>query len=293
MTAIATSLPPLSSLDSYIRAVHALPMLDEEREMALAARVANDGDRMAAQELALAHLRFVVKIARSYLGYGLPLADLVQEGNIGLLKAVSRFSPEGGARLASFAAYWIRAEIHEFVLRNWRIVKVATTKAQRKLFFRLRSLIAPETGGRGLSQGEAEEIAAKLKVSVAEVHEMRQRLNAHDVSVDAPVGEDGKGSYADLYLPAPRDSDPESALERESQDEFVKEAIRRGMATLPARSRDIVQARWGSESKSTLGELAEKYGVSVERIRQIEKKALLRLRSELGGLSACGGEEAQ
>ena len=282
MTAITTNLPPISSLDCYIRAVQTIALLDEETERALATKVAKGNDREAAQGLVLPHLRFVVKIARSYLGYGLPLADLIQEGNVGLLKAVRRFTPDGGARLASYAAYWIRAEIHDFVLRNLRIVRIATTKAQRKLFFRLRSLIAPEAAGRALNHDEAKEIADTLEVSPAEVHEMRQRLNAHDISLDSPISStNDESNYAALYVPVDYTSNPEMLLEQSDSKEHMTAALAQSIKALPARSRDIIESRWCGEHKSTLRELAVKHGVSVERVRQIEKQALQKVRETL------------
>ena len=282
-TANTALLPPLSSLYCYIRAVQNLPMLSEQQEYELATRVAEHDDREAAQSLVLAHLRYVVKIARGYLGYGLSMADLVQEGNIGLLKAVRRFTPGGKARLATFASYWIRAEIHEFVIRNWRVVKVATTKAQRKLFFRLRSLLSPEASGKSLGAAEAKRIADTLEVLPEEVIEMRQRLSAMDVSLDAPVGDGTGSSFAELYLPANSSSNPENIVEKSDDKEHLTAALQKCIATLSPRSRDIIEARWGADKKLTLRQLADKYGVSVERIRQLEKKALQRMRSELQG----------
>lgn len=280
MTAITTNLPPISSLDCYIRAVQTIPLIDEESEKALATKVAECNDREAAQGLVLPHLRFVVKIARGYLGYGLPLADLIQEGNIGLLKAVRRFTPDGGARLASYAAYWIRAEIHDFVLRNWRIVRIATTKAQRKLFFRLRSLIAPEAVGRALNHDEAREIADALAVTPAEVQEMRLRLNAHDVSLDSP-SMTGESNYQAPYVPVDHTSNPAMLLEQSDSKEYTAATLARCIKALPARSRDIIESRWCGEHKSTLRELADKHGVSVERVRQIEKQTLQKVRETL------------
>jgi RNA polymerase sigma-32 factor len=226
----------------------------------------------------MAHLRFVVHIARGYAGYGLPLGDLIQEGNIGLMKAVKRFDPEVGVRLISFAVHWIRAEIHEFVLRNWRLVKVATTKAQRKLFFNLRS--AKKHLG-WLSRAETEAIARDLGVSAREVTEMEQRLAGQDVVYDPLPEADGEGAVAPaLYLPAPN-ADPAAAIENDDWDERAAERLRSALTRLDERSRAILQARWMTEQKATLQELADRYGVSAERIRQIEQSAIRTLRAEL------------
>ncbi|HVN44159.1 MAG TPA: RNA polymerase sigma factor RpoH [Steroidobacteraceae bacterium] len=266
---------PLGSLDAYLERVSRIPVLSREDERALAERFRSQADLQAARELVLSHLRFVVHIARGYSGYGLPMGDLIQEGNVGLMKAVKRFDPSLNVRLVSFAVHWIRAEIHEYVLRNWRLVKVATTKAQRKLFFNLRRL------KKNLSWLTAEEtlaVARDLGVSPGEVTEMEKRLAARDLSFDpAPEAEDEELYSPAAYLPAP-DADPAEQVEdAESADDY-SERLRGALGRLDTRSRDIVQRRWMSEDKATLHELAEKYGVSAERIRQIESSALGKLR---------------
>src|ERR1700751_2046302 len=266
---------PLGSLDAYLERVSRIPILSREDERALAERFRSEGDLEAARQLVLAHLRFVVHIARGSSGYGLPMGDLIQEGNVGLMKAVKRFDPGMNVRLVSFAVHWIRAEIHEYVLRNWRLVKIATTKAQRKLFFNLRRL------KKNLSWLSAEEtlaVARDLGVSPGEVTEMEKRLAARDLSFDpAPEADDQGLSSPAAYLPAP-DADPAEQVEdAESADDY-SDRLRGALGRLDARSRDIVQRRWMSEDKATLHELADKYGVSAERIRQIESSALGKLR---------------
>jgi RNA polymerase sigma-32 factor len=267
---------PVGSFDAYVDAVGRIPVLSREDEHALAKRLRNDDDLDAARELVLSHLRFVVHIARGYGGYGLPLGDLVQEGNIGLMKAVKRFDPDVGVRLVSFAVHWIRAEIHEYVLRNWRLVKIATTKAQRKLFFNLRKY---KRHLGWLSSEETRNVASELGVSVEDVTEMERRLSSRDLSYDpAPDHDDEEESYApSAYLPAP-DSDPAVAVERAEWDDDTSERVTVAMASLDARSQAILRARWMSESKATLHELADQYGVSAERIRQIEANAIKKLR---------------
>jgi RNA polymerase sigma-32 factor len=266
---------PLGSLDAYLERVGRIPVLSREDERALAERFRSQEDLQAARELVLSHLRFVVHIARGYSGYGLPMGDLIQEGNVGLMKAVKRFDPRLNVRLVSFAVHWIRAEIHEYVLRNWRLVKIATTKAQRKLFFNLRRL------KKNLSWLSAEEtlaVARDLGVSVGEVTEMEKRLAARDLSFDpAPEADDDELYSPAAYLPAPEADPAEQVEEAESADDS-SQRLRGALNRLDARSRDIVQRRWMSEDKSTLHELADKYGVSAERIRQIESSALGKLR---------------
>jgi RNA polymerase sigma-32 factor len=266
---------PLGSLDAYLERVSRIAVLSREDERALAERFRSEGDLEAARQLVLSHLRFVVHVARGYSGYGLPMGDLIQEGNVGLMKAVKRFDPTLNVRLVSFAVHWIRAEIHEYVLRNWRLVKVATTKAQRKLFFNLRRL------KKNLSWLSAEEtlaVARDLGVSPGEVTEMEKRLAARDLSFDpAPEADDEELYSPAAYLPAP-DADPAQQVEdAESADDY-SDRLRGALGRLDARSRDIVQRRWMSEDKATLHELAGKYGVSAERIRQIESSALGKLR---------------
>ncbi|MCL4776813.1 MAG: RNA polymerase sigma factor RpoH [Gammaproteobacteria bacterium] len=271
---------PVGSLDAYIQAVNSIPVLPAEEEQLLARRLRETGDLDAARELVLAHLRFVVHIARGYSGYGLPLGDLVQEGNIGLMKAVKRFDPGVGVRLVSFAVHWIRAEIHEYVLRNWRLVRVATTKAQRKLFFNLRRAKA---GLGWLSRDETEAIARDLGVPAREVTEMEQRLAGHDLVFD-PVPTDSEENTASpaTYLPAP-DADPALALEREDWQERSAGQLHQALGSLDERARAIIEARWMAEEKATLQELADRFGISAERVRQIEQQALRALRAAVAG----------
>ena len=269
---------PLGSFDAYVDRVSRVPVLSREDEQRLARRFREDGDLDAARQLVLSHLRFVVHIARGYSGYGLPMSDLVQEGNVGLMKAVKRFDPAVGVRLVSFAVHWIRAEIHEYVLRNWRLVRIATTKAQRKLFFNLRRL------KRNLSWLSAEEtraVAKDLGVPATEVTEMEQRLAAHDLSFDPLPAADEEDSYGPAaYLGAP-DADPAKQVEAEDWDGDSSAKLATSLKSLDERSRTIVQRRWLASPKATLHELAAEYGVSAERIRQIEASAFTRLRGLL------------
>jgi RNA polymerase sigma-32 factor len=271
---------PLGSFDAYVDRVTRIPVLSREDEQALAQRLRDQGDVEAARALVLSHLRFVVHIARGYAGYGLPMGDLVQEGNIGLMKAVKRFDPDMGVRLVSFAVYWIRAEIHEYVLRNWRLVKVATTKAQRKLFFNLRRL---KKGLGWLSADETAAVARDLGVTAEEVTEMEQRLSARDVAFD-PVAVDGEDeeSYSPAtYLPAP-DADPAIQAENEEWDVDSHTRLTQALERLDPRSRDILASRWmGDSEKATLHDLAARYGVSAERIRQLEANAIKKLRGAM------------
>ena len=269
---------PLGSLDAYIQAVGSVPSLSEEEERELATRLREDGDLDAARQLILAHLRFVVHIASGYQGYGLPMADLIQEGNVGLMKAVKRFDPEVGVRLVTFAVHWIRAEIHEFVLRNWRLVKVATTKAQRKLFFNLRKL-KKRLGW--MSPDEQKAVAEYLGVKPEEVAEMEMRLAGQDITFDPPASDSEEQTYSPShYLPS---SDPDPAAELEEADamERASEQLAQALAGLDERSRDIITSRRLVEKKATLHELAGRYGVSAERIRQIENQALKQLSSAI------------
>jgi RNA polymerase sigma-32 factor len=269
---------PIGSFDAYLDRVSRIPVLDREHEKDLALRFRRDNDLDAARELVLSHLRFVVHIARGYAGYGLPMNDLVQEGNIGLMKAVKRFDPNVGVRLVSFAVHWIRAEIHEYVLRNWRLVKVATTKAQRKLFFNLRRL---KPNLSWLSADETRAVAKDLGVSPAEVTEMERRLSARDLSFDiAPDAEDDEGYGPASYLPAP-DADPAEQVEAQEWSTSSSQNLSAAMDRLDDRSRTILQRRWMNDDKATLHELAAEYGVSAERIRQIEAGAMTRLRALL------------
>jgi RNA polymerase sigma-32 factor len=278
---VANNLPipsALGSLDAYIGAVHQIPVLTVDEEQELARRYRDGEDLDAARELVHSHLRFVVHVARGYNGYGLQLGDLIQEGNIGLMKAVKRFDPEMGVRLVSFAVHWIRAEMHEFILKNWRIVKVATTKAQRKLFFNLRK---SKTRLGWMNDAEVTAVAADLNVSKREVLEMESRLSGRDIGFDAPSDEDD-----DHAPPSPgaylmtQDEDPSQAYERADSEGNKLELLREGMAGLDKRSRDIVMRRWlDDDNKVTLQELADEYGVSAERIRQIEANALKKMKA--------------
>ncbi len=269
---------PVGSLDSYIQAVNGVPVLSAEEEKALARRFRDENDLGAAREMVLSQLRFVVHIARGYLGYGLPLGDLIQEGNVGLMKAVKRFDPEMDVRLVSFAVHWIRAEIHEFVLRNWRLVKVATTKAQRKLFFNLRK--AKKNLG-WLSADETEAVAKDLGVSAREVNEMELRLAGRDMSFDPAPGADEEETYSPAnYLPSP-EIDPAQAVESANTASHANEQLAEALADLDDRSRDILAARWLAEKKETLQDLGKRHGVSAERIRQLEQQAMRKLRAQL------------
>jgi RNA polymerase sigma-32 factor len=267
---------PVGSLSAYIQAVGSIDVLSKEDEQALAHRFRDDEDLEAARELVMAHLRFVVYIAKGYTGYGLPLNDLIQEGNVGLMKAVRRFDPEYDVRLVSFAVHWIRAEIHEFVLRNWRIVKVATTKAQRKLFFNLRK---NKKSLAWLSHAETQALAKDLGVSAKEVTEMEKRLSARDALFDpAPAADDERVFSPAAYLPAP-DSDPAQIVEKTDWHDNATDRMTAAIATLDERSRDIMQSRWLTDDKKTLHTLADEYGVSAERIRQIEVNAIKKIRN--------------
>jgi len=272
------ALVPQGSLEAYVRAANAYPMLTAEEERALAERLHYDGDLEAAKHLILSHLRFVAHIARNYSGYGLPQADLIQEGNIGLMKAVRRFNPEVGVRLVSFAVHWIKAEIHEYVLRNWRIVKVATTKAQRKLFFNLRK---NKQRLGWFSHDEVEHVARELGVTSKDVLEMESRMAAQDMTFDpTPDDEprDGAAMAPMLYL-QDKSSDFAETIEEDNWDQDATDKLSSAMEGLDERSQDIIRARWlDDENKSTLQELADKYGVSAERVRQLEKNAMKKLR---------------
>jgi RNA polymerase sigma-32 factor len=277
-TAMSLPIPAAYSLDSYIQTVGNYPMLSLEEEQRYARAWHEREDVDAARQLVLSHLRVVVSVARHYLGYGLPHADLIQEGNIGLMKAVKRFDPDRGVRLVSFALHWIRAEIHEYVLKNWRLVKVATTKAQRKLFFNLRSL---KRSLDTLSLKEADAVARELNVSRKDVLEMETRLSGHDISID-PTVEDGEESYSPVAYLASPDENPAQVLEREQTERQLHTGLFKALENLDARSRRIIEARWLTENESaTLHELAAEYGVSAERIRQIEARALQKMRGQI------------
>ena len=268
----------LGSLDHYIQAVNRFTLLTAEQEVALGRKLRDTNDLDAARQLVLSHLRLVVAISRRYLGYGLPQADLIQEGNVGLMKAVRRFDPERGVRLVSFALHWIKAEIHEYILRNWRLVKIATTKAQRKLFFNLRSMKA---GPGALTRKEALSIAKDLGVKPEEVFEMEMRLSGQDVALEPQPGEEGEIVTPIAYL-TDADAEPAQILERAEFSRNRSDGLRLALSRLDGRSRDVIEARWLREDdKATLQELADQYGVSAERIRQIESKALKTMRSQM------------
>jgi len=279
---LPATLPPVSSLESYIQAVNAIPMLSQEREQALGRRLKEQNDLTAARDLVLSHLRLVVSVARNYMGYGLPQADLVQEGNVGLMKAVKRFDPERGVRLASFAIHWIKAEMHEYILRNWRMVKVATKKAQRKLFFNLRSM---KPTMAALTPREIRQVAQTLNVKESEVIEMEQRLQGGDIPLE-PAPDDTREDVVTpiAYLAEPGEG-PAELFEREEGEALKAEGLTRALSSLDDRSRRIIRARWLAESdQKTLHELADEFGVSAERIRQIEAKAMQKMKKELAAL---------
>ena len=267
------------SLDTYIQTVNRYPLLTQEQETEFARRFRREGDLEAAGQLVLSHLRVVVSVARGYLGYGLPQSDLIQEGNIGLMKAVKRFDPERGVRLVSFALHWIRAEMHEYILRNWRIVKVATTKAQRKLFFNLRSL---KQSLNSLGAEDTKAIARQLGVTPGEVVEMETRLTGRDIALE-PVGDDEEDTYSPIAYLTAEDAEPGRILEHEESERLRGSGLEKALASLDARSRRIVEARWLNDRESaTLHDLAAEFGVSAERIRQIEAKALTRMKGVIG-----------
>jgi RNA polymerase sigma-32 factor len=279
-TLVASNFPVLSavgSLDQYVNAVHQIPMLTQEEEQDLARRFTDQNDLDAAKRMVLAHLRFVVHVARGYSGYGLQISDLIQEGNIGLMKAVKRFDPNHGVRLVSFAVHWIRAEMHEFILRNWRIVKVATTKAQRKLLFNLRK--SKKRLG-WMNSEEVNTVARELGVPAATVLEMEARLNGRDVAFDSPVDADDDEKPAPSAFLIDHASDPYAMVETESEEESSLDTLQRGLVRLDDRSRDIINRRWLKDGeKATLQELADEYGVSAERIRQIEANAMKKMKA--------------
>jgi len=275
------ALVPQGGLEGYIQSVNSTPMLTVEEERELAARLQQDGDIESARRLVMSHLRFVVHVARSYSGYGLPQADLIQEGTIGLMKAVKRFDPTVGVRLVSFAVHWIKAEIHEYVLKNWRIVKIATTKAQRKLFFNLRK---NKKRLGWFNQEEINTVASELGVSAKEVVEMEARMSATDQGFDLAGSDDDERSSSNfapvLYL-EDKSSDVADQVESENWDNHANARLAAALRTLDERSQDIVGSRWLSENKATLQELADKYGVSAERVRQLEKNAMKKLKSAM------------
>ena len=276
-------IPAAYSLESYIQTVNRYPILSQEEEQALARDWHANQNIEAARQLVLSHLRLVVSVARGYLGYGLPHADLIQEGNVGLMKAVKRFDPERGVRLVSFALHWIRAEIHEYILRNWRLVRLATTKAQRKLFFNLRSM---KQGHGTLSGAEAGRMARELNVRPEDVHEMETRLAGQEVAFEADSGDEDAYAPAQ-YLAANADDEPSRALEAAEEARLRGEGLRSALAALDPRSRRIVEARWLREKDAaTLHDLAAEFGVSAERIRQIEVKALEKMKKAMAARAA-------
>jgi RNA polymerase sigma-32 factor len=270
--------PQTGSIETYIQAVSGINMLTAEEEKGLAERLQQDGDLAAARKLIMSHLRFVVHIAKSYSGYGLPQADLVQEGNIGLMKAVKRFDPTVGVRLVSFAVHWIKAEIHEFVLRNWRIVKVATTKAQRKLFFNLRK---NKKRLGWFSHAEVQNVAETLGVSTKEVLQMEARMSSHDQAFDLSADDDESGSFAPAQYLEDKTTDVESDVINADWDSNASNKLYAAIKTLDDRSQHIIQTRWLSDDKTTLQDLADKYQVSAERVRQIEKNAMKKLQGAM------------
>lgn len=274
------TVPQSGSIESYIQTAYSIPVLSAEKEYELATRLHNDDDLSAAQELIMSHLRFVIHIAKGYSGYGLPQADLVQEGNVGLMKAVKRFNPEVGVRLVSFAVHWIKAEIHEFVLRNWRIVKVATTKAQRKLFFNLRK---NKKRLGWFNQDEVSNVANTLGVTTKDVLEMESRMSNYDQAFD--LGADDDDSSSTNFSPAmyleDKQSDLSTQIEDENWEQHANTHLSNALIGLDDRSQDIIQTRWLNDDKSTLQELANKYDISAERVRQLEKNALTKLKTAM------------
>ncbi|MDG5974808.1 RNA polymerase sigma-32 subunit RpoH [Hydrogenophaga taeniospiralis CCUG 15921] len=292
------TLPALGNLDAYISAVNRMPLLTLEEEQSAARRLRDGNDIDAAGQLVLSHLRLVVSIARQYLGYGLPHGDLIQEGNVGLMKAVKRFDPDQGVRLVSYAMHWIKAEIHEYILKNWRMVKVATTKAQRKLFFNLRSMkqgfrseaLDGDTHREAFSDGEVDVVARDLKVKPAEVREMETRLSGGDVVLDPSPGDDGEDSFGPIAYLADATHEPTAVLESAERDALATEGVARAMGELDERSRRIVTERWlkvndDGSGGMTLHELAAEYGVSAERVRQIEVAAMKKMRKALSAFA--------
>jgi RNA polymerase sigma-32 factor len=276
------ALPPVSSPESYVQAVNAIPMLTPERELELGRRLRDQDDVKAASGLVLPHLRLVVSVARNYMGYGLPHTDLVQEGNIGLMKAVKRFDPERGVRLASFAIHWIKAEIHEYILRNWRMVKIATTKAQRKLFFNLRSM---KKSTNALTRKEIKQVAETLNVKESDVIEMEQRLQGGDVALEPSPDDGDEAPVMPIAYLTETSEGPAELFERRQAESLKSSGLTGALQSLDDRSRRIIQARWLAETDpKTLHELAAEFGVSAERIRQIEAKAMQKMKKQLATL---------
>lgn len=285
-TTMSKSVTPLQTsiavtagtIESYIASAYQMPVLSVEEERSLALRLHEDNDLDAARTLIVHHLRFVIQVARGYSGYGLPLADLIQEGNMGLMKAVKRFDPHKGVRLVSFAVHWVRAEIHEYVLRNWRIVKIATTKAQRKLFFNLRS---SKKRLAWLNQDEVNTVAQQLGVKPAEVMEMELRLSNSDLGFDLPSHSDDEEPYAPVTYLSHDSNDPETQTAENDWQTHQNQQLQTALTTLDERSRDIIAQRWLAEKKTTLAELAEKYKISAERVRQLENNAIKKLKTSV------------
>ena len=282
MKSMTLTVPQSGSIESYIQSAYSIPVLTAERERELATRLHDQNDLQAAQELIMSHLRFVIHIAKGYAGYGLPQADLVQEGNVGLMKAVKRFNPEVGVRLVSFAVHWIKAEIHEFVLKNWRIVKVATTKAQRKLFFNLRK---NKKRLGWFSNDEVNTVAETLGVSKKDVLEMESRMSSQDQAFELSSDDDDSASASGSFSPAQyledKQSDLATVVEDANWEAHANERLSTALVTLDERSQDIVRTRWLTDEKSTLQELADKYQISAERVRQLEKNALNKLKNAM------------
>ncbi|MFD2165759.1 RNA polymerase sigma factor RpoH [Thalassotalea euphylliae] len=281
MQSMALTVPQSGSIDAYVQSAYSIPVLSAEREQELATRLHGQNDLNAAQELIMSHLRFVIHIAKSYSGYGLPQADLIQEGNVGLMKAVKRFNPEVGVRLVSFAVHWIKAEIHEYVLKNWRIVKVATTKAQRKLFFNLRK---NKKRLGWFSHDEVNTVAETLGVSTKDVLEMESRMSSQDQAFDLTSDDDDNasvGNFAPAQFLEDKQSDLATSVEEANWEDHANQKLASALITLDERSQDIVRTRWLDDDKSTLQELADKYQVSAERIRQLEKNALGKLKNAM------------
>ncbi len=279
----ALTFPTISAvgnIDAYIQAAKQFPILSQEDEFRLAKRFRDENDVEAARQLVLSHLRLVISIARGYLGYGLPHADLIQEGNIGLMKAVKRFDPTHGVRLVSFAMHWIKAEIHEYVLKNWRMVRVATTKAQRKLFFNLRSM---KPGNEALTPAQVADVAHQLSVKEDEVVEMETRLSGHDLAFES--NNDEEDAFAPVAYLQDNRSEPSRVLESRARDHLQSAGLQAALASLDERSRRIVEARWLNDDPATLHDLAAEFGVSAERIRQIEAKAMQKMRANLAPLA--------
>jgi RNA polymerase sigma-32 factor len=281
MQSMALTVPQSGSIEAYMQSAYSIPMLSAEREHELATRLHKENDLSAAQELIMSHLRFVIHVAKGYSGYGLPQSDLIQEGNVGLMKAVKRFNPEVGVRLVSFAVHWIKAEIHEFVLRNWRIVKVATTKAQRKLFFNLRK---NKKRLGWFSKDEIDTVAESLGVSCKDVMEMESRMSNQDQAFDLSSSDDdaeSSSNFAPVQYLEDKSSDISLQVEDENWDAHANKQLTKAIVALDERSQDIIRTRWLNDNKSTLQELAEKYSISAERVRQLEKNALGKLKNAM------------